>query len=135
MSTTPARRDGDTPAVARLREIVAASAEANTVTRGGAVKPKTGKQREIEHAVANEVVRFAFDHAGITGGHLAPTGVLLDLLDGKAITHLLPHGIDPKHSDIARAIRKSHTAGELDRARARRLLFILQEEPPPPTQS
>ena len=68
-------------ALDRLRYLVAVAHEPNVTTRGGIVKPKTKKQREIEAAVANEVVRFAFDHAGITEGHLAPGGLYLQLLD------------------------------------------------------
>lgn len=83
---TPRTLDGDTPAVAHLRALVAESATSTYMTPGGIIRDKTGKRREAEHKVAEAVVRFAFDHAGITNGHLAPTGLLLDLLDGKPVS-------------------------------------------------
>ncbi len=67
----------------RLRYLVAVAKEETYTTRGGVVKMKTKKQRQVEFKVAEEVVRFAFDHAGITEGHLAPGGLFLQLWEGK----------------------------------------------------
>jgi hypothetical protein len=68
-------------AVKRLIDLVATADQPTYVTSGGSLRLKSLKRRQQEHAVAQEVVRFAFDHAGITGGYLAPTGLYLDLLD------------------------------------------------------
>lgn len=64
----------------RLRYLVGQAHQDTYTTATGIVKPKTKKQREIEWAVATEVVRFAFDHGGITEGHLAPGGLMLQLM-------------------------------------------------------
>lgn len=67
----------------RLRQLVRAADAATYTTTTGVVKPKTAKQREIDKAVAEQVVRFAFDHAGITGDerNLAPSGLYIQLLE------------------------------------------------------
>lgn len=70
----------DTPAYARLQYLFGVAVEPNETTRGGVIRPKTKKQRQLEMAIAEETARFAFDHAGITNGHLAPGGLILDLL-------------------------------------------------------
>lgn len=64
-----------------LRRIVAEKYEPNTTTKGGLVKPKTQKQREIDAAVCEAVVRFAFDHAGYGEAYLAPFGLEQELRD------------------------------------------------------
>lgn len=79
--------DVNDPAINRLLYLVAQSDQETFFTNGGVERTKTAKRRERELAVAQEVVRFAFDHAGITGGYLAPTGLYMALLDiarGKA---------------------------------------------------
>lgn len=71
------------PAMSRLRYLVGVAMEPTYTTRGGQIKNKTAKRREIERTVADEVVRFAFDHAGIKGdgNSLAPTGLFLQLMN------------------------------------------------------
>ncbi len=64
---------------ARLQYLVAQSLEPNETTRGGVVRPKTKKRRQIEAAVVEEVVRFAFDHGGYGQEHLAPGGLYMEL--------------------------------------------------------
>jgi hypothetical protein len=64
---------------ARLLALVKEAYTPTTETRGGVVKQKTHKQLAIDHAVALEVVRFAFDHGGYKGAHLAPTGLWMEL--------------------------------------------------------
>lgn len=58
-----------------LRRIVAAKYEPNYTTRDGIVRPKTKKQREIDAAVCEAVVRFAFDHGGYGDAYNAPFGL------------------------------------------------------------
>lgn len=67
----------------RLRYLVAQTKIDTVTTRSGIVKPKTKKQKEVDLAVANEVVRFAFDHGGYNEGFLAPGGLFLALLEGR----------------------------------------------------
>lgn len=71
--------------LARLRALVEESYRDTYTTIGGLVRPKTKKQREIDKAVAEETVRFAFDHGGYRGEHLAPAGLWADLMP--ATTH------------------------------------------------
>lgn len=70
-----------TAALDRLRYLVGVMCEPTQTTRGGIVRAKTKKQRQIDREVADAVVRFAFDHAGITEGHLAPGGLMLQLME------------------------------------------------------
>lgn len=65
----------------RLKQIIADSEATVYMTTGGVVKSKTAKRREIEYAVMQEVIRFAFDHGGYRGEHLGPTGLMMELRD------------------------------------------------------
>lgn len=65
----------------RLKYLVAQPYIETVTTKGGIVKPKTRKQVEIEKEVANEVVRFAYDHGGYQLGFLAPGGLWMALAD------------------------------------------------------
>lgn len=58
-----------------LRRVVAAKYTATVTTPGGLVRPKTAKQREIDAAVCEAVIRFAFDHTSYGTDHLAPFGL------------------------------------------------------------
>lgn len=64
----------------RLKVLVAEAHRTTYQTNGGQTKAKTRKQLEIDKAVAEAVVRFAFDHAGFNTNHLAPTGLYLELM-------------------------------------------------------
>lgn len=63
----------------RLRYLVETAYKRTYSTTGGMTRVKTAKQREIEKAVAEEVVRFATDHC--TDAYLAPGGLWQDLQD------------------------------------------------------
>lgn len=70
------------PVWQRLRYLVGVMCEPTFTTPSGIVKKKTNKQRDEERAVAEAVVRFAFDHLGIRGdeGNLAPSGLQVQLM-------------------------------------------------------
>jgi hypothetical protein len=63
-----------------LRRLVAETYRDTYETTGGVVRLKTRKRREQEKAVADAVVRFAFDHGGYRGEHLAPGGLWAELM-------------------------------------------------------
>lgn len=65
----------------RLQYLAGVACEPTVMTSGGIIRNKTKKQRQQEVAVFEEVARFAFDHCGITNGHLAPGGLIMDLLN------------------------------------------------------
>lgn len=67
-----------------LRRIVADVYTDTYMTTGGIVRTKTAKRREQEKAVAEAVVRFAFDHGGYRGEHLAPAGLWFELMPAGA---------------------------------------------------
>lgn len=70
----------ESPGMDRLRALVAEAYAETVTTKSGIVKAKTAKQREIDKAVAEAVVRFAFDHGGYRGEHLAPAGLWDELM-------------------------------------------------------
>lgn len=81
MNTNTTTTKPQTAAMDRLRYLVGVASQPQYMTRSGIMKDKTKEQREQEWALATEVVMFAFDHAGITGGHLTPGGLLMELMD------------------------------------------------------
>jgi hypothetical protein len=72
MSATEAGR-------ARLLALVVEAYRETYQTRGGIDRPKTRKQRQLDWTVAEAVVRFAYDHGGYAGEHLAPGGLWAEL--------------------------------------------------------
>lgn len=66
---------------ARLKALVREAHSTTYETRGGVRKTKTAKQQQQDHAVATEVVRFAFDHGGYRGDLLTPWALWMELTE------------------------------------------------------